>query len=290
VFSTVADAGLRWDPDFPLPAWDKWNLPCARNCVRNTLTRLFMHKQWWISDPDCMMLRDTLAFTLDEIRGMATAKALSAGSFIISDDLQLISAERFRIAQQLLPPARDAAVALDLMERETPELFRMRVRSNYARWLLEDGPCACEFDSSGSSSVCSPMTNTPSVGSPASFSGQWHGVAQAANAALALDIDALNAPRDPRTGFTQATRSVSGGGYVNGPGGGDLLRNSLCGPLSGGTSPHVARKHSVDRGLIFKVLYVSVVCLPNSLNCTDVLAEAAQCALQSDLRLVGSLG
>ncbi len=63
------DTGLSWVPEFPLPSQDKWNLPCARNCVRNTLTRLFMHRQWWINDPDCIMLRDKLAFTQDEIIG-----------------------------------------------------------------------------------------------------------------------------------------------------------------------------------------------------------------------------
>jgi len=123
---------MSWNPDFPLPQGDKWNLPCARNCVRNTLTRLFMHRQWWVNDPDCLMLRDKLSFSLDEIRGIATAKALSGGSFIISDDLKMISPERMRIALQLMPPAPVAAVAVDLLERETPELFRMQLRSNFA--------------------------------------------------------------------------------------------------------------------------------------------------------------
>jgi hypothetical protein len=41
-----ADTGFSWNPDIPLPQGDKWNLPCARNCVRNTLTRLFMHSHW----------------------------------------------------------------------------------------------------------------------------------------------------------------------------------------------------------------------------------------------------
>ena len=75
-------------------------------------------------------------FTNDEIRGIATAKALSGGSFIISDDLESISAERIRIALQLLPPAAEAAVALDLLDRDMPELFRMQLQSHYSTQVL----------------------------------------------------------------------------------------------------------------------------------------------------------
>lgn len=217
----AADAGLSWNPDFPLPSGDKWNLPCARNCVRNTLTRLFMHRQWWINDPDCMMLRDKLAFTDDEIRGIATSKALSGGSFIVSDDLQMISPERFRVAQQLLPPARDAAVAVDLLERETPELFRMQLLSNYARWLLTEGGDL----QGGELSPVSPDTSANS--SYAQLS-----TATAASTALSLDMDAIQAqagvwPRAPAS----------------------------CGPpsISGTSSPQLIRQHSQDRGLIARV-------------------------------------
>ena len=41
-----ADAGLSWNPEFPLPGSDCWNLPCARNMVRNTLCRLGMHNRY----------------------------------------------------------------------------------------------------------------------------------------------------------------------------------------------------------------------------------------------------
>lgn len=124
-----ADAGLSWEPDFPLPPGDQWNLPCARNMVRNSLTRLFMHGHWWINDPDCLTIRDSLKFTLDEIHGIATAKALSGGSLIISDDLEQVSDARLRIVQQLLPPTNCAAVAVDLLERQMPEIFRLEMYS-----------------------------------------------------------------------------------------------------------------------------------------------------------------
>lgn len=125
--------GLSWNPDFPLPSYDAWNLPCARNAVRNTLTRLFMHKKWWINDPDCLLLRDKLAFTDDEIIGIASVKALCGGSIIISDDFDAISSRRMRIAQRILPPTNQAAVAIDLCHRETPELLRLVMTSSHSK-------------------------------------------------------------------------------------------------------------------------------------------------------------
>lgn len=101
--------------------------------VRNSINRMFMHGHWWTNDPDCMLLRQSLSFTSDEIRGIATIKALSGGSFIISDDLDTISNERFRIALQLMPPTNIPAEALDLLEREMPELLRLQLSSSYSR-------------------------------------------------------------------------------------------------------------------------------------------------------------
>jgi alpha-galactosidase len=150
-----ADAGLSWLPGFPLPYYDKWNLPCARNMVRNSICRMAMHGRWWINDPDCMLLRTSTAFSEDEIVGIATVKvravyprtacmvfcsrpctlwpplvvcfvqALSGGSFIISDDLSAVPSRRLRLAQQLLPATNRSAIPLDLMEREMPELLRL---------------------------------------------------------------------------------------------------------------------------------------------------------------------
>jgi alpha-galactosidase len=129
LLNLLIDAGLSWTPQLPMPSWDKWNLPCARNMVRNTLCRLFMHNQWWTTDPDCLLLRDSLDFSLDEVRAIATVKALSGGSIVLSDDLKCVSSARMRIIMQLLPPTDVAAVAIDLLDREMPELLRLSLQS-----------------------------------------------------------------------------------------------------------------------------------------------------------------
>ena len=119
------DAGLSWLPEWPLPGWDKWNLPSARGMIRNTLARLPMHGRWWINDPDCMLLRTSTHFSDREILSIATVKALSGGSFILSDDLVNVPVHRLRVAQQLLPTTNLSCVSVDSREREMPELLRL---------------------------------------------------------------------------------------------------------------------------------------------------------------------
>jgi alpha-galactosidase len=55
--------------------------------VRNSICRMTMHGRWWINDPDCILLRTTTGYSDDEIVGIATVKAMSGGSFIISGNL-----------------------------------------------------------------------------------------------------------------------------------------------------------------------------------------------------------
>ena len=119
-----ADAGPSWLPEWPLPNC-KWNLPCARNMVRNSINRLSMHGRWWINDPDCMLIREGTNYSSNEFLSIATVKALSGGSLIISDNLEVVSQSRLEVIQQLLPVTGRAAVAIDLLEREIPELLRL---------------------------------------------------------------------------------------------------------------------------------------------------------------------
>lgn len=78
-----------------------------------------------------MLLRPSLHFSEEELVGIATVKAFSGGSFIISDDLDTITAKRFRMALQLLPPTNIAAVPLDLLRNEMPEQLRLKLPGNH---------------------------------------------------------------------------------------------------------------------------------------------------------------
>ena len=101
--------------------------------VRNSICRMFMHSYWWINDPDCMLLRNKLHFSEDEIIGIVTVKAFSGGTFIISDDLECVSVDRMKLAMKLLPPTNIAAVPLDLLVREIPEILRLNLKSTFRK-------------------------------------------------------------------------------------------------------------------------------------------------------------
>jgi hypothetical protein len=139
------DAGLSWFPDFPLPFWDQWNLPSARTMIRNTLNRLPMHRRWWINDPDCMILRKTggASFSEDEVWGLAVVKAMSGGSFVLSDDLKCLTnsddediTSRLRLLQQILPISGSAATAVDLLDRDISEILRLNINYTAAPTVL----------------------------------------------------------------------------------------------------------------------------------------------------------
>ncbi len=100
-------------------------MPSARNSIRNILTRAMLHQRWWINDPDCLLVRPDTRLTLDEVRSLASAIALTGGSLLVSDDLPKLPAERRRIAEVLLPVIGERARVIDWFDAEMPELLRV---------------------------------------------------------------------------------------------------------------------------------------------------------------------
>ena len=123
------------------------SVPAAENAMRNTITRAWTHQRLWLNDPDCVLVRDREAsLSLDEVRFLATAIALSGGMLLLSDAMPKLPPERLEIAQLLLPPYERSAVPLDLFERSLPRFFELAVERPFERWWLlgvfqwEDAP------------------------------------------------------------------------------------------------------------------------------------------------------
>lgn len=119
------DVEARWFND------DQPTQPSAKNALRLSLQRNWMHRRFWLNDPDCLTVRDDSSpvvpgsLTLDEARFLATGIALSGGLTVFSDDLATLSPERQAIALRVLPPAGRAAVPVDLLDRETPSVWKL---------------------------------------------------------------------------------------------------------------------------------------------------------------------
>lgn len=112
------------------------HMPSARNAIQNILTRAFLHRRWWINDPDCLLVREDTNLTLDEVRTLATAIGMTGGSLLLSDDLPSLSAERRRIAEVLLPVIGQRAEVVDWFDRTTPCFVKLPIENATGAYFL----------------------------------------------------------------------------------------------------------------------------------------------------------
>jgi len=134
-----ADVSSTWTPSYfgiSAPFKHEPHMPCVRNAIQNTLTRASMHRQWWINDPDCLLVNPQSKLSLDEIRSLATVIGLSGGSIILSDKMEFIPAERLDIAAALLPPIQQPMQVLDWMETYTPRKLRLDFNKTVGDWFV----------------------------------------------------------------------------------------------------------------------------------------------------------
>ncbi|MBU0510749.1 MAG: alpha-galactosidase, partial [Chloroflexi bacterium] len=115
---------------------DEPAMPAVRNAIQNILTRAPFHRRWWINDPDCLLLRPDSDLTLDEVRSLATAIALTGGPVLLSDDLPKLPPDRLRIAGQLLPLIGESPRVLDWFDSATPRLLRLDLENVTGVWHL----------------------------------------------------------------------------------------------------------------------------------------------------------
>jgi alpha-galactosidase len=112
------------------------DFPSARNATHNALARSFIHRRWWINDPDCLLLRPDTRLTLAEVQTLASVIALSGGSLFLSDKLAGLPTERLRIAQALLPLIRQRPRLLDWLDEPTPRRLRLDLENAGGGWHI----------------------------------------------------------------------------------------------------------------------------------------------------------
>jgi alpha-galactosidase len=134
-----ADTARRWRPyfkGFTRLIQDEPGFPSVRNATHNALTRAFLHRRWWLNDPDCLLLRPTTDLTLPEVQTAATVIALTGGSLLFSDDIPALPAERLRLAQALLPPIGKRPYVLDWFDHPTPQRLQLDLDGPAGAWQL----------------------------------------------------------------------------------------------------------------------------------------------------------
>ena len=134
-----ADVSGDWAPSFnriQVFIRNEPAMPCARNSIRNILTRANLHGRWWVNDPDCLLIRPNTHLTLAEVLSLTTAIGLTGGSLLLSDDLPKLPAERMRLAEVLLPVLGERARVLDWFDAEMPALLRLDLLNDTGEWHL----------------------------------------------------------------------------------------------------------------------------------------------------------
>lgn len=89
--------GMRVGED-TAPFWDPAKSgvqgPNAKIAIKNPILRWFMHRRWWLNDPDCLLLRDKdIELQPSERALYARAAGMLDAMLIDSDDLELVPPE-----------------------------------------------------------------------------------------------------------------------------------------------------------------------------------------------------
>lgn len=99
-------------------------IPGMKHALLNTITRSWMHKKFWINDPDCLMVRMTKTkLTKAEVMTQIAIIGLSGGQVAISDDLALLPEDQFRMIALVQPPYTRPAYSPDMFVHAAPELY-----------------------------------------------------------------------------------------------------------------------------------------------------------------------
>ena len=124
-----ADVAPWWhpQPEQYQPAGHLGGEPATLNAWRNTLSRSFMHRQLWLNDPDCLMLRSARTrLDPEQMRAWALAVGVSGGMALVSDDLALLGADERALLDEVVALGREVDAestpprCLDLMEADPP--------------------------------------------------------------------------------------------------------------------------------------------------------------------------
>ncbi len=138
---------MRVGPDVK-ETWANGPNPSVRHAMRLALQRNWMHRRWWVNDPDCLIVRESdTELNEAEVRFLATGIALSGGMVVASDDLPKLGADRRSLALALFPPPGVAARPTDAGEGPVPSAWRADLGdgrallgilnwSDAARWVV----------------------------------------------------------------------------------------------------------------------------------------------------------
>lgn len=124
-------AGLVDGMRISIDIFENWT--AVKNVFRRVLKRYYYHKNAFINDADCLIVRKKeneddrcwrrCTRSDEEIRTFVTAMAASGGIFMLSDKMPLLHDDQVQLLSKLFPINGEAAVPLDLMDNDCPGIL-----------------------------------------------------------------------------------------------------------------------------------------------------------------------
>ena len=128
--------GMRIGTDIGIVWRYEWGGGVYESTV-NTLSRAVLHNQWWLNDPDCVLVRqDDTDLSKDEVTLWATVVALNGGVLMLSDKMREISEERLGILEKIMPPFKKGAKAIDSLVESEPRIFALPIETPIGQWAV----------------------------------------------------------------------------------------------------------------------------------------------------------
>ena len=116
------------------------SLPALKVALLDVLYRSFMHKYFWINDPDCLMIRRTdTKLNIDEIRLQVTLCGLSGGQILISDDMTKLSKDEINDSKLVIPPYNPKdydPILVDAFVSKLPSIYMLETRAAIGKRFL----------------------------------------------------------------------------------------------------------------------------------------------------------
>jgi alpha-galactosidase len=111
--------------------------PSVKNAMQAAINRGFLHRRWWVNDPDCLLIRDQDTKLKDvEVQSLATIISLSGGSLFTSDDLPSLSDTRVDWLAKLVPTLPRSARVVDWFDTPYPTFLLLPLSGEIGPWHL----------------------------------------------------------------------------------------------------------------------------------------------------------
>ena len=118
--------------------------PATQFAYGNTVARSFMHRRFWLNDPDCLMLRaEATELSTEAARTWAHTVAVSGGMALVSDDLALLDGDARSLLDEVVTIGREVdAAAIAGAAPRSPDLLDHAVprELHAAGWSLTVDP------------------------------------------------------------------------------------------------------------------------------------------------------